>query len=257
MSGQIYELIPRVMADVPEIRKLRQHSQQGWTYRGFEDFLTAFRPALLAHGLFLVPEVLDTETGSIAVGNNKEMRHILVKVAYSVYAPDGAMIRSVVIGESWDAQDNASTKAMDDAFTTFLTQVFCVPTGESPAGRTSADRQPGETKSANRPQSQGKNNQSNSARKPASDGVAELKPNDSVNLDTRARSLVDDGRVAKQGDGYVVKVNDRVGYQVTKATSGKVICNCERFETLTDPKGCEHLRAVRLFSSLPANRQAA
>lgn len=131
--SEIYRLIPMVMAEVPAIPKARKHSQ-GWTYRGFDDFLTAFRPALQKHGLFIVPEVLGMETSEKKTSNNASMSHVIVTVAYSVFAPDGSMIRSVVIGESWDTSDNASTKALDDAFTSFLTQVFCVPTGEKVGG---------------------------------------------------------------------------------------------------------------------------
>lgn len=144
MTQQIYSLIPKVMADVPEIRKARQHSQQRWMYRGFEDFLAAFRPALLKHGLFIVPEVLGTETGEKgSKDKGTTMQHVIVTVAYSIFAPDGSMVRAVVIGESWDSQDNASTKALDDAFTTFLTQTFCVPTGEVPGEQQAESRQTG------------------------------------------------------------------------------------------------------------------
>jgi len=244
--GQIYELMCKVMADVPVIEKLREHGQQRWTYRGYEDFLAAFRPALLKHGLFLVPEVLETESGAISTGNNKEMRHVLVKVAYTVFAPDGSMVRSVVIGESWDAQDNASTKAMDDAFTTFLTQTFCVPTGDSPAekaaksgqGRKAPAEGAKQQKAPSRPQES----------KP--DPVSDLKPAESVDLDTRAERLVAEGRVSKIGSRYAVQVNDKVTYEVWRNEASRVVCNCDRFDKgqQSDPEfRCEHVRAVKLF----------
>lgn len=127
----IYRLIPLVMAEVAFIPKLREHSEQHWVFRGFEDFLQYFRPALLKHGLFVVPEVLDTDTSERITANQKKMHHVLARVAYTIFAPDGSCVRAVVIGESWDTSDNASTKALDDAFTSFLTQVFCVPVADS------------------------------------------------------------------------------------------------------------------------------
>ncbi|HKQ74619.1 MAG TPA: single-stranded DNA-binding protein [Blastocatellia bacterium] len=93
---------------------------------------------------------------------------------------------------------------------------------------------------------------------PKDDGVSELKGNASVDLDQLSARLAKEGRVIKVDGVYKVQVNDRVSYQVTKAASGKVICNCERFETISDTKGCEHVRAVRLSASAPArSRQAA
>ncbi|HKQ90867.1 MAG TPA: ERF family protein [Blastocatellia bacterium] len=247
--GQIYELMSKVMADVPVIEKLREHQQQRWTYRGFEDFLAAFRPALLKHGLFLVPEVLDTETGTIPVKDGKEMRHILVRVAYTVFAPDGSMVRSVVIGESWDAQDNASTKAMDDAFTTFLTQTFCVPTGDSPTEKASKPKQERKAsadgarqqKPASRPQES----------KPAP--AADLKPSEDVDLDARAKRLIEERRVSRTDSGYSVRPNDKVTYQVCRNQANKVLCNCDRFDQKqeSDPNfRCEHILAVFLFAKL-------
>jgi ERF superfamily len=147
MSGLIYQLIPKVMKSVPFIPKLREHGEQHWAFRGFEDFLQYFRPALLEHGLFIVPEVLDSDISDKQTKNNKPMIHIILRVAYTVFAPDGSSIRATVVGESWDTQDNASTKALDDAFTSFLTQVFCVPVAlsindlpTSPRERTSEER---------------------------------------------------------------------------------------------------------------------
>lgn len=247
MAGQIYELITKVMADVPVIKKLREHQEQKWKYRGYEDFLAAFRPALLAHGLFIAPEVLDTESGTITVKNGREMRHILVKVAYTIFAPDGSMVRSVVIGESWDAQDNASTKAMDDAFTTFLAQVFCVPTGDSPAEKaTGATRKPAE----------GAKRQEKSPPTPSksskSDSADDIKPSADVDLDARAERLVAENRVSRDGSRYNVKPNDKVTYEVWKNDAGRVVCQCERFVQASeaDPAyRCEHIRAVKLFTT--------
>ena len=102
-----------------------------------------------------------------------------------------------------------------------------------------------------------KNQSTGQRQEPKNDGVAELKGNRSVDLDKLAQRFVREGRVSKIDGGYSVQVNDRVAYQITKATPGKVICNCERFETLDDPRGCEHVRSVRLSASPPAVRKIA
>lgn len=199
MSGEIYKLIPKIMSEVPEIKKLRVHSQQKWSYRGFEDFLNAFQPALLKHGLFIVPEVLDNETSLQETSNKAMMRHVVVRVAYSVFAPDGSMIRAVVIGESWDSQDNATTKALDDAFTTFLTQTFCVGTGEPIGGASTNNSRQSERNQQAAPAQQSRKEPSKSpsqqSNAPSSATVASI---DSAKYFTFARENGIDHREAEE-----------------------------------------------------------
>nr|MDQ3012932.1 ERF family protein [Acidobacteriota bacterium] len=61
MSAQIYELIPKVMAEVGAIEKARRNEQQKYFFRGIDDVLAAFQPVLAKHRVFYVPEVLDKD----------------------------------------------------------------------------------------------------------------------------------------------------------------------------------------------------
>jgi hypothetical protein len=262
--SEIYRLIPLVMAEVPEIPKARRHSQ-GWAYRGFDDFLTAFRPALQKHGLFIVPEVLGTETSEKKTSNNASMSHVIVTVAYSVFAPDGSMIRSVVIGESWDTSDNASTKALDDAFTSFLTQVFCVPTGEKIGdnGREGNRRD-------NSNGTQGKAGKAPAPPPPPAPPVPVKAEKDPLpppsnnltekDLNDRADRFVKGNMVSRIEGGYRVTVNPRFSYAVTK-DGKRTVCECERFLAMRagNPEfRCEHIRAVAVYyqAQLDAVKQA-
>jgi len=84
-----------------------------------------------------------------------------------------------------------------------------------------------------------------------SDGVADLKPSESVNLDVRAERLVAENRVSKNGLRYDVKVNDKVTYEVWRNDAGRVVCQCDRFDQKqnADPSfRCEHILAVVRFA---------
>jgi hypothetical protein len=84
------------------------------------------------------------------------------------------------------------------------------------------------------------------------DPAGDLKPSESVNLDVRAAWLVEQGRVSKTDNGYAVKPNDKVTYEIWRNQANKVVCNCDRFDKVreSDPEfRCEHIRAVKLFTT--------
>lgn len=57
--------------------------------------------------------------------------------------------------------------------------------------------------------------------------------------------------VLKVGEGYIVKVNPKISYRVTKTADGSA-CECERFRTANNPKfNCEHKRAVIMWVKNP------
>lgn len=241
---EIYQKMKAVMGEIPSIAKTQKHPQ-GWQYRGVEDFLAAFHPALHRHGLFLLPEVLNLETGTRMTDPKgdkpgAQMHYVIATVAYTVMAEDGSSVRSVVIGESWDNSDNASTKAMNDALTTFLEQVFCVPTRQG-----NASTQPQQTQNKPKPQPQVTQKQTTST---ASNVLPiETKRLTAEEMNRRAGQLVKEGRVVCDGNKCTVRANDAVSYDVTRQ-DGKLTCQCERFGLQHD---CEHVRAVKLQYSTP------
>lgn len=128
MSAQIYELIPKVMAEVGAIEKARRNEQQKYFFRGIDDVLAAFQPVLAKHRVFYVPEVLDKDVTERETKNGTTLIYTTLAVAYTFYAPDGSNIRAVVVGEAMDTGDKSSNKAMSAALKYALLQIFCVPT---------------------------------------------------------------------------------------------------------------------------------
>ena len=128
MNQQIYQLIPKVMADVGAIEKARRNEQQKYYFRGIDDVLAAFQPVLAKHQIFYVPEVLEKEVTERESASNRTLIYTTLTVAYTFYAPDGSNIRAVVVGEAMDSGDKSSNKAMSAALKYALLQIFCVPT---------------------------------------------------------------------------------------------------------------------------------
>lgn len=128
MNQQIYQLIPKVMADVGAIEKARRNEQQKYYFRGIDDVLAAFQPVLAKHQVFYVPEVLEKQVTERESASNRTLIYTTLTVAYTFYAPDGSNIRAVVVGEAMDSGDKSSNKAMSAALKYALLQIFCVPT---------------------------------------------------------------------------------------------------------------------------------
>jgi len=128
MSAQIYELMPKVMADVGAIEKGRKNTQQNYAFRGIDDVLSAFQPVLAKHQVFFIPEVLNKEVTDRESKSGNVLIYTTLQVAYTFYAPDGSSVRAVVVGEAMDSADKSSNKAMSAALKYALLQIFCVPT---------------------------------------------------------------------------------------------------------------------------------
>jgi hypothetical protein len=128
MSQQIYQLIPKVMADVGAIEKDRKNAQQGYKFRGIDDVFAAFQPVLAKHQIFYVPEVLNAYQTDRETKSGSNLIYTNLTVAYTFYAPDGSNVRAVVVGEAMDSADKSSNKAMSAALKYALLQIFCVPT---------------------------------------------------------------------------------------------------------------------------------
>jgi hypothetical protein len=215
----IYKKVSEMMANLPAIEKKSKH-QQGYTYRSFDDFLAVFKPALVQHGLILVPEVVNCETGLRPSGRDKEACYAAVTVAYTLFAEDGSSIRAVVAGESNDFSDKATAKAMTNALKSFFIQTFCVPVkDDADEGERESHREP--QRSASKPTQQDSN-------------VSEIESH----LTSKANNLIKAGRVEAVGEGYRITDADTV-YRVKNSS-----CECGRFAAA---RKCEHVIATQLL----------
>ena len=84
-----------------------------------------------------MPEVLEQvreERTTTKVYNNVEKKstllYSLLKIRYTMYAPDGSNVSAVVIGEGMDRGDKASNKAMAVGLKYACFQMFMIPTEE-------------------------------------------------------------------------------------------------------------------------------
>ena len=136
-SKNVYTLVGEAMREIRAVGKDSVNQTQGFKYRGIDAVMNALNPVMAKLGLFFVPEVLEQtreERESVKTYNNKEtktlLKYSILKIRYTLYAPDGSNVSAVVIGEGMDSGDKASNKAMAVGLKYAAFQLFMIPTEE-------------------------------------------------------------------------------------------------------------------------------
>ena len=142
-GAQIYPLIGQAMRRLTAVAKDSKNETQGFMYRGIDAVMNALYPVMSELGLFFVPEVLEQtreeRTTTKNVWDNGQKKYVekkstllysLLKIRYTMYAPDGSNVSAVVIGEGMDSGDKASNKAMAVGLKYAAFQLFMIPTEE-------------------------------------------------------------------------------------------------------------------------------
>ena len=130
MAEQIYSLIGQAMQMIGAIGKDSRNEQQKFMYRGIDAVMNALNPVMAKLGLFLAPEVLEQTREERTNKNGTTLLYSILKMKYTMYAPDGSNVSCVVLGEGMDTGDKASNKAMAVALKYAAFQLFMIPTEE-------------------------------------------------------------------------------------------------------------------------------
>ena len=133
----VFALMGEAMRQIGAVGKDSVNQTQGFKYRGIDAVMNALNPVMAKLGLFIVPEVLEQtreERESVKEYGGKVtktlLKYSILKIKYTVYAPDGSNVSAVVIGEGMDSGDKASNKAMAVGLKYAAFQMFMIPTEE-------------------------------------------------------------------------------------------------------------------------------
>src|SRR6185503_12318069 len=82
-----------IMQDIKPIEKNSKNEGQGFWFRGIEEVLGALHPIFAAHGVMLIPNVLEMTHGEIGKNSkNNPIYCATVRVGYSLSGPKGDCI---------------------------------------------------------------------------------------------------------------------------------------------------------------------
>lgn len=131
-TGLIFKKMTEVMKNIGAVSKDKKNTQQGYSFRGIDQFVNAAHKAFSNAGVFMVPEVLDTNESirevTRSTGKTGVDKTVSLKVRFTFYAEDGSSVSATTVGEGLDSGDKATNKAMSAALKYALIQTFSVPT---------------------------------------------------------------------------------------------------------------------------------
>lgn len=120
-----------VMSEVQWIGKNRQTTSGAkFSYRGIDDVLNAVGPAVRKHGITVMAVRMEPEWTQIKTSSGNNMMYCRVTVTYAIIGPAGDEfpVQGVSVGESFDAGDKSTSKAMSVALRTFYTNALAIAT---------------------------------------------------------------------------------------------------------------------------------
>lgn len=137
--SNIYTAINRVMRDIGAVGKAGENKEQKYNFRAIDDVYNALHPALVKHGVFITPTIIDRHVDILETekyDNYKKTNyiqrsyHAVLTVKFRFNSVDGSFVEAQTVGEGIDYSDKALNKAMSGAFKYACFQVFAIPTRE-------------------------------------------------------------------------------------------------------------------------------
>jgi len=130
----VYKAISAVAKDMAEkgISKERENRQQGFQFRGIDQVYNALAPALVRHGLLILPLIIERTVTERQTQRGGVLFYVVVKAEFDfVGVEDGSVHTVTTYGETMDSGDKATNKAMSIAYKYAAFQTFCIPTEET------------------------------------------------------------------------------------------------------------------------------
>lgn len=133
----IYQKLGAVMKEVTAIDKTRENKQQGFMFRGIEDFMNELHTLFAKHGVVILPrelehiqEAFETYKADGRGGTEKKLQfrsriHLEFEFAST---DDGSSVKADGWGEAADNGDKGYNKCKSIALKYVLMQMFLVPT---------------------------------------------------------------------------------------------------------------------------------
>jgi hypothetical protein len=142
-GSTIVPLLTQIMRDVGAVTKKDENTQQGFLFRGIDSVVNAVSPALIEHGVTVIPTLHTVDYHDYTSRGGALMTSCRVIVEYTFRAPDGDSVSATVAGEAADSGDKATPKAMSVAFRTALLQSLTLPTHDRDPDAETYEKGPG------------------------------------------------------------------------------------------------------------------
>lgn len=130
-SPKVYQAIAAVAARMCEkgVEKSRRNEQQGYQFRGIDQFYNALAPALAAERLCILPRCTSRTVTERTNAKGTALFYVVVAVEFDVVSAEDGSKHTVgpFYGEAMDSGDKATNKALSAAYKYAVMQMFAIP----------------------------------------------------------------------------------------------------------------------------------
>lgn len=115
---KVYAAISAVAKEMAAtgISKDRRNQQQGFNFRGIDQVYNALAPALVTHGLLILPRITERTVTERTTQKGGTLFYVVVKADFDFVSTEDSSVHTVTTyGEAMDSGDKATNKAMSIA----------------------------------------------------------------------------------------------------------------------------------------------
>ncbi len=125
----IHSNLLSVMADVGVVGKWGKNKHDKYEFRRAEDVMNALHPALVRHGVLVIPTTWSCDLDAYTTKGGTVMNRAVVRVEFRfIAAEDGSSLSVFAYGEGADVGDKSVNKAHTSALKTAICQGLMIPT---------------------------------------------------------------------------------------------------------------------------------
>ena len=132
-TGLIYKKLGEVMGKIGAIDKERKNEQQGFMFRGIEDFMNSLHGLMAEAGIIILPSEIEHIQENFETTNREGRKSLQFRTRLHlrftfVSTEDGSSVTADGWGEAADNGDKGYNKCKSIALKYVLMQMFLVPT---------------------------------------------------------------------------------------------------------------------------------
>lgn len=134
-TGLIYKKMANVYSKVDAIAKTKSNTGSlQYPFRGIDDVYNTLHKVFAEEGIFVTPEILNSERSQIVNKSGSIGYHTVSKIKYTFYAEDNSFVSAITEGEAIDYGDKSTSKSQSMSFKYALLQTFMIPTEDTEDG---------------------------------------------------------------------------------------------------------------------------
>lgn len=132
-TGLIYKKLGEVMGKIGAIDKERKNEQQGFMFRGIEDFMNSLHGLMAEAGIIILPSEIEHIQENFETTNREGRKSLQFRTRLHIRftfasTEDGSAVTADGWGEAADNGDKGYNKCKNIALKYVLMQMFLVPT---------------------------------------------------------------------------------------------------------------------------------